>query len=131
MLKIGWSAQTICDPTGHNIANLAMLPQAGVPRPTSFRKPSATRGSRARNHSVEADGVSRVAILILRCRRPAAARPADGFDRVLLSSIERRWTADEPIAPNVEAQRTVGRARNADPFTLPDFARRLIVITEP
>src|SRR5271166_778186 len=49
----------------------------------------------------------------------------------LLSSIERLWTADEPIAPNVESQRTVGCARNADPFALPDFVRRLTVRSEP
>src|SRR5476651_1650995 len=45
----------------------------------------------------------------------------------LLSSVERPWTADEPIAPNIESQRTVGCARDADPFALPDFVRPLTV----
>src|SRR5271169_5002482 len=48
-----------------------------------------------------------------------------------LSSIERLRTADEPIASNVESQRTVGCARNADPFALPDFVRRLAIRSEP
>ena len=30
-------------------------------------------------------------------------------------------TADKPIAPNVNSQRTVGCSRHADPFALPDF----------
>jgi hypothetical protein len=42
--------------------------------------------------------------------------------KLLLSSIERLRTADEPIAAKVESQRTAGCARNADPFAPPDFA---------
>src|SRR5277367_955560 len=51
--------------------------------------------------------------------------------KLLLSSIERPRTADEPISPNVESQQTVGCACNADPFALPDFVRRLTVRSEP
>jgi hypothetical protein len=40
----------------------------------------------------------------------------------VLSPIERPRTADEPIFPNVESQQTIGCARNADAFALPDFA---------
>src|SRR5271165_2795507 len=67
---------------------------------------------------------------------------ADGFISVraldlpsaqtdLLSSIERLRTADEPIAPNVESKRNVGRPRNADPFAPPDFIRRMTIRSEP
>src|SRR5271170_6910035 len=51
--------------------------------------------------------------------------------KLLLSSIERPRTADEPISPNVESQQTVGCACNADPFALPDFVRRLTIRSEP
>src|ERR1700686_2446032 len=46
-------------------------------------------------------------------------------------SVERPRIADERITPHVEAQRTRRRASNADPFALPDFARRVTVGCEP
>jgi len=52
----------------------------------------------------------------------AAREPRTG-----LSSIKRPRTADEPIAPNVESQRIVGCARNANSIALPDFAGPLTV----
>jgi hypothetical protein len=53
---------------------------------------------------------------------PAKLRP---------SSIESPRTADKQIAPKVEPQQTVGRARNADPFATPDFPAPLAVRSEP
>ena len=44
-----------------------------------------------------------------------------------VSPVKRLRTADEPIAPSVKSQQTVGGARNADPFALSDFARPLTV----
>ena len=55
-------------------------------------------------------------------------RPAD---ERRTSLIERQWTADEPISSNVEAQQTVSRARNADPFALAKVGRRLTIRTQP
>src|ERR1700722_18715750 len=52
-------------------------------------------------------------------------------ENLLLSSIKRPRPADEPIAPNIESQRTVGGARQADTFALPGFAWRLTVGSEP
>src|SRR5271166_3356480 len=58
-------------------------------------------------------------------------RPTPHSAKLLVSPVQSLRTADEPIAPNVQSQRTVGCARNADPFAPPDFVRRLTVRSEP
>lgn len=60
-----------------------------------------------------------------------AALPPFHPVKLLLSSIQRPRTADEPVAPNVEPQGTVRCSRHADPFALPDFLGRLTVGSEP
>jgi hypothetical protein len=45
--------------------------------------------------------------------------------------VERLRTADEAIDPVEKSQWTVGGARNADPFALPDLGRCLLVRSEP
>jgi hypothetical protein len=50
---------------------------------------------------------------------------------LVVSSIERLRTTDEPIAANIESQQALGCACNADPFALPDFAGRSTVRSEP
>ena len=62
---------------------------------------------------------------------PAFVEASRHISRARISSIERPRTADEPTASKVESQRAVGRARDADPFAQPDFARRLTIRSEP
>jgi hypothetical protein len=45
--------------------------------------------------------------------------------------VEQPRTADERIASDVKPQQTVSFARNADTDALPDFARLVIVASEP
>ena len=68
--------------------------------------------------------------------RGADLQPRTPFDRIRVAMLAPHRlsalrTADEATAPDVEAQRTVGRARNADPFAQPDFIGRAAVRSEP
>ena len=69
------------------------------------------------------------------CGNGTAVRPSTDADATQLiawlgitasgrSPVERLRAADEAIAAKVEPERTVGRAGDADPFALSDFAGR-------
>ena len=47
------------------------------------------------------------------------------------SSVQRPRAAHKPIVPNVEPQQAIRRARNADPFALPDLTRKPTVASQP
>jgi hypothetical protein len=59
----------------------------------------------------------------------SSASSMDNFGSPLF--LEQPRTADERIAPDVKPQQTVSLARNSDTDALPDFARLVIVASEP
>jgi hypothetical protein len=55
----------------------------------------------------------------------------DEGDRGGLLFLDRSWTTDERTVPKVKSQEAVRIPRNADPNTPPDFAGRVVAVSEP